>query len=277
MRNSHLTLTSICILGSALCLCFASCSKDSIPKLKEVDDVCTQMDDITFMEFCYDKFDVNKDSKVSLSEAAAVTEISVGDKRIKSLKGIEYFVNLTSLTCRDLLLTSLDVSNNKSLTKLRCQDNQLTSLDVSKNTALTLLWCFENQLTSLDVRKNTALTELQCGTNLLTSLDVIKNTALAHFRCDSNQLTSLDVSKNTALRALHCHSNQLTCLDVSNNSALTTIHCDNNQLTSLDVSNCLELTILDCAPMPSLATLYLKQGQRIQTKYIPSSCSVVYK
>ena len=78
------------------------------------------------------------------------------------------------------------MSQNTALTSLSCYDNQLTSLDVSQNTALTYLGCHKNQLTTLDVSQNTALTNLSCYDNQLTSLDISKNTELYLFKCYNN-------------------------------------------------------------------------------------------
>ena len=192
---------------------FCACSKDNSINLKEVDDVCTMMDDLVFMKYCYDNFDVNNDGKVSMSEAEAVRSISVDGKGIHSLKGIEYFTQLTDL---------------------RCGYNELSSLDVRNNTALTYLFCPNNQITTLDVRNNTVLKGLSCSYNQLSALDVRNNTALKGFYCDHNTITTLDISKNTALGELTCNRNQLSTLDVSNNTALKYLHCeDNPNLTEL--------------------------------------------
>jgi len=189
----------------------------------------------------------NGDSEIQIAEATAFTgSIYCGSNSISDLTGIEYFTNLTYLSCSNNQLTSLDVSNNTALTVLSCGGNHLTSLDVSNKTALTKLYCQGNQLTSLDVSNNTALEELFCSVNQLTSLDVSSNTALIELSCYENQLTSLDVSNNTALTQLRCIINQLTSLDVSSNTALTQLLCSDNQLTSLEVSNNTALTQLSC-------------------------------
>ena len=244
--------------------------------------------DDNFKSYCVANFDLNGDGEISMKEAEAVTQITVNPEIVASLKGIEYFKNLESLSCSlkwnsasssstghrfyrngeeiFSLLTSLDLTGNKSLTYLSCSANNLTSLDVSNNTALTYLNCNLNQLTSLDVSKNTALDYLNCYSNQLTSLDVSKNTQLLQLDCSYNQLTSLDVSKNTALTVLDCDHNQLTSLDVSKNTALIRLGCEYNQLTSLDVSNnkvleylwCTinQLTSLDVSKNTALTTLY---------------------
>ena len=180
------------------------------------------------------------DGSVPTANIDTVTYLSVWNKNISDLTGIEDFTALTEFNCGNNGLTSLDVSNNTALTWLHCYSNQLTSLDVSNNTALTYLGCYNNQLTSLDVSNNTALTVLRCWDNQLTSLDVSNNTALTDLRCYNNQLTSLDVSNNTALGILRCFDNQLTCLNVKNgnNQNMTDFAASfNPNLTCIEVDD----------------------------------------
>ena len=119
----------------------------------------------------------NKDGNVSLTpeNLAAiekVTSLTVSDKSLSDLSGIEYFVNLISLDCQKNQLASLDVSNLTKLTVLTCNENQLTKLDVSSLTKLSNLNCQNNQLTTLDVSQNAALWDLRCSNNQLTELNV---------------------------------------------------------------------------------------------------------
>ena len=218
--------------------------------------------------------DYGRDGVLTAAEIEGVTSMDLYNKKISSLKGIEYFTALTELDCVYNQLTALDISKNTALTVLACQQNQLTSLDVSKNIALKKLTCFDNQLESLDVSKNTALTELHCGNNKLTELDVRENIALETLDCQdfviyeaktqlteldlsnnialeylylsNNQLTTLDVSKNIALKILSCEANLLTDIDVTLNTQLIFLYCGNNQLTELDVTKNEVLKTLNC-------------------------------
>lgn len=131
--------------------------------------------------------DVNEDSLISHAEAEAVTYLDVVGLvgrppmvkgEIKSLTGIEAFINLEELYCMGNQISSLDVSNNTELKNLSCSYNQLTTLDVSSNTALTELYCNWNQLTSLDVSSCIALMWMFCSNNKLTTLDISYNTSL---------------------------------------------------------------------------------------------------
>ena len=129
-----------------LCCIFSSCEKAG-GDLKKVDDVCLKMDDINFMRYCYEKFDVNGDGKVSLDEANAAKSVNCHSSAIYSLKGIEYFPNIVYLDCSSNRLTSLDISNNLLLTDLSCNYNQLTTLDISNNTKLTMVSAGNQQST----------------------------------------------------------------------------------------------------------------------------------
>ena len=183
---------------------------------------------------------------ISDAKLANVKEIKVVELGITSLKGVEYFTNLTLLNCINNQLTSLDVTQNSLLEELYCSNNQLTTLDVSHNTKLEDLQCRNNNLTSLDVTKNTLLSYFRCENNILTSLDVSKNVKLTSLFCEANRLTALDVSRNTELGLLKCENNSISSLDVSNNTKLNYLDCSNNKLTSLDVSKNSKLEKLLC-------------------------------
>ncbi len=147
----------------------------------------TNFPDVNFRNYLLSQR-YGSDGVLTYDEIADIENMNVSKKGIKSLKGIEYFIALTSLSC---------------------YENQLTSLDVTRNTALTGLACDGNQLTSLDVSKNTALTKFECCENLLTSLDVSKNVALKYLDCSYNQLTSLVLSQNAQLNEIVCFNNRI--------------------------------------------------------------------
>ena len=206
----------------------------------------TVFPDPVLRTYLLENFDGDEDGEISMKEALSVKSISVPNKGIQSMRGLELFTNLESLYCDHNKLTSLDVSQNKSLLVLHCYDNQLTDLDVSKNTELINLDCAPNNLTRLDISKNTKLNVLHCEANKLASLDVSQNTNLRTLYCNSNQLTSLDVSKNTNLTTLNCQANLLSSLNVSQNRELEYLRCDYNKLTVLDVANNPVLNTLWC-------------------------------
>lgn len=240
-------------------------------------NVFDKMTDDLLVQFCRDylNLDTNGDGILSIEEAQTVTELNLNElhklfgQPILSLKGIEYFTNLTLLTCYGNQISELDVSNNTELVYLHVATNKLVQLDVTKNTKLKELYISRNaikeidlsgcpdlqkfqseqctELTSLDFSKNPELTAISIfGCPKLTVLDFSKNPKLTVAQCYANGLTKLDVANCTALEALNCFDNQLSTLDVANCTALTILDCRGNRLTSLDVSKATSLWYLMC-------------------------------
>ena len=90
------------------------------PVLEDVDDVCEMMDDLNFMSYCYENFDVNHDSRVSMAEANAVSIIECNTA--KSFKGIEYFTNLEEFNCSGALVDVLDMKYNTKLSRISIEN-----------------------------------------------------------------------------------------------------------------------------------------------------------
>ena len=134
--------------------------------------------DKSFRE-CVKTYDTDGDGILSDGELTAVTYMSVGAKKIKSLKGIEYFISLEGLNCADNFLKELALGSLSGLKDLACADNDLKKLDISGNTELTTLGCWANmQLKKLDVSNNTKLVSLNCFGTKISKLDVSNCPAL---------------------------------------------------------------------------------------------------
>ena len=145
-------------------------------------------------------YDTILDNYVYTANINTVTSLSIGNKNIIDLTGIEDFTALEELTCSINGLTSLDVSQNTALTILYCNFNNLTSLNLSQNTLLETLYCYSNQLTSLNLSQNTTLTTVSCYNNQLTDLNVKNgnNTAIGIFNSNNNpNLTCINVDDVT--------------------------------------------------------------------------------
>ena len=190
MKNSSLFIIVLAVLS------LSSCQKGE--SLKRVDDVCSKMEDVNFMKYCYDNYDVNKDGKVSIQEAESVIEMDIRWLDIYSLKGLEYFTNLQKLRCNGNNIAELRITNSKLLT-LSCAQYKLTTLDVSKAVDLRELICKQTGLTKIDLSKNVNLEYLDCSESDLSSLDLSKNVHLRYLDFTYNYLSSLDLSNNTEL------------------------------------------------------------------------------
>ena len=173
------------------------------------------------------KYDRDKDGKLSQIELAKVTDLNcdksysgvTDDEKIKSLKGIEYFTSLKTLSCRRNLLTELDVSNNSELEYLECSENQLSALDVSNHPALKELSCaYNHQLSALDVSNCPALKMLECEVTHLGALDVSNHPALEKLYCDGAHLSVLVLGNHPNLNYLNFSDNQLASVNIGSNA-----------------------------------------------------------
>jgi len=196
--------------------------------------------------------------------------ISVYNKGITDLTGVQYFTSLTYLNCEDDPITSLPVLPNSltylncsntflsslpllpsSLVYLNCQHNQISALPTLPN-SINYLICSTNSLTTLPALPS-SLDILVCSENLLTSLPVLPNSVVL-LSCGANSLSILPALPNL-LAYLDCGSNNLTTLPSLPNS-LTILYCGLNSLSTLPaLPN--TLTFLDCEdnPLTSLPTL----------------------
>ena len=164
-----------------------------LPELEDTDDVCTKMDDLNFMAYCYENFDVNGDSKVSMIEANAVTTIECNDAT--SFAGLEYFTNLKSFESSSV--KTADFRYNKSLETIVCSKSGIESVDLRYNDKLTSIRFSDCELL-VDVALPDNLTSIGedtfSGCSSLTSIDIPDGVTsigeYAFVNCSS--LTSID-------------------------------------------------------------------------------------
>ena len=221
----------------------ASCE---VTVVESATDITAAFTDDIFRNRVYELIDKTEPEPILDIDLRGITTLQFFGAGISNLSGIQYFVDLESLTCSYNNLTSLDVSGLTKLKFLNCSGNQLTSLNVSGLTNLITLECVSNELTALDVSESAILQTLSCSNNLLPVLDVSGLTSLGTLHCSNNILTELEVSELTDLYILYCSDNQLTALDVSRLTNLQYIECGYNQLTALDLSGLTNLQYIYC-------------------------------
>jgi len=176
--------------------------------------------------------------------------LSINNRKIRNLTGIEHFANITKLDCKNNRLTSLSlsVSNHPYLIDVDCSFNLITDLNIDGlSQQLTHFNCYGNKLTELDTSQYPNLRLLSCGYNELTTLSLNNLQYLTDLNCEGNKLTYLDVYNRQYLTQLDCSDNLLSNWHIALLPSLQVLDCSNNYLTSLHVLNYLpELTRLDC-------------------------------
>lgn len=203
------------------------------------------------------------------SEAQAVINLSLNNKNINDLTGIEGFVNLTTLVVSNNNLQSIDLSANTLIEYLDFSNNELLNLDLTFNTALTNILATANALTNIDVSNCLSLTSLIVPFNNLESIDVSNNTQLQTLYCHSNGLSTLNVTNNVNLEVLYCYDNDLIELNVNGAVSLEELQCQENNLITLGVANNSALTRLHCNTN-DLTYLNLQNGNNSNFEFFTS-------
>ena len=167
---------------------------------------------------------------------------------IQSLKGIEYFTKLESISVINMSsLNALDLSKNTALKYISCHDTGITSIILPNNvedTLETLELYNNNKLTSVDVSGYTSLTTVKVSNNNLTSLNVSGCTELSSLNCSGNEgLTKVNIS-GTSLSGFVYVDGSLKELNAANCTALKTLNVRDNNISSLNVSGCTSLGTL---------------------------------
>ncbi len=203
-------------------------------------------------------------------------------ERIASLKGIEFFPQITVLSCQYNKLTSLDLSQNTKLVTLNCYANALTELNISANSVLKSLYCQNNpSLAEIDVAGKTKLVHISAYNTALTAVDVTGCTELNTLNVyDNSALESVTFGDNGKLAVLNVKNTNIGEVDLSALPALTTLYAyscprlasidasghaklaglyvySNDGLVSIDVSGCENLTTLSATQNPKLQSVNL--------------------
>lgn len=111
----------------------------------------TNFPDANFRAYVSINCDIDQDGYLSESERSSIDSVDVRESNISSLVGIEYFPNLTSLSCAENNISILDLRNNQKLQRLYCCHNRITVLDISNNQEFYALECWANKINTLDI------------------------------------------------------------------------------------------------------------------------------
>ena len=187
-------------------------------------------------------------NEISMMTGIALNEKTTHGKKVRSLKGVEFFTSTQYLRCDEHELESIDISALANLNELSCKGNQLKSLDVSKNKELTKLICANNQLMQLDVSHNNKLEWLDVSYNQLEPMDLSNCPKLNLLNVSHTGFTSVDYEL-PELSDLDCSGNPISTINLPAFPQLSTVWITSTQIKKLEVSN-----------LGSLYNLYVQDG-----------------
>ena len=208
--------------------------------------------DVAFRNYIQKKADKNNNYSLDSDELEKLQEIylSNGDN-VKDCTGIEYLINLKSITIKDCSLTTpLDLTYNTEVVYLNVENCALESLIVNSD----------------------SMTYLDCQNNNLEELDLTNVSNLTYLNVSNNNISYIDVSNCTNLNKILVEYNPLVCLDLSNNPIVKTLS-DTGLIRNLTQTTCnpLEFIGLDTSKITQITGANILDG-----KIYPTSTTVKY-
>lgn len=208
--------------------------------------------------------DSNADGEIQQSEAIAVTDMVINNANIVDITGIEAFINLEYLDCKNNQITVLNLSSFTGLKDLYCENNLITSLNFA---GLNL----ENVVIDNNPIAFDSLDDLIA--DQLISLSAAGCTSLIYFAPNPTpSLQNLNLAGCTNIGAsLVMNAPNLITADISyTNIDFFNIGGTNNLLESLNIAGCTSLsdigvnnckfTTFDVSALPNLASLQINNN-----------------
>lgn len=240
-----------------------------------------------------------KNGSVLNTSISTITSLDVSLSNIKDLTGIKGFISLSNLNCSENLLSTLDLSQNKTLRLVNCSNNNLIGLDLKNgnNSNLTLTSNFTNNpnLTCIQVddvnyseanwatlKDATANYNVDCvrytlipDSNFedkLIALEIDKDGKNGKVKTASiSQVISLNLQSSNisdltgiedfqALLYLDCKYNTIRNINVEHNKVLRGLDLHDNTLSSLNITANTELFSLTFSKN-QISTIDLSQNK----------------
>jgi hypothetical protein len=193
--------------------------------------------DSNFRDYLLGICDFDKNGEISSDEADSVKTITVCTDSIMTLDGVQYFRELKSLDCQGSV--------------------------------------WKGKLKALALQDNNKLERLNFSYNHVR--DFALPSSLIELTCRFNDMPAPDFSSVPNLKKLDCFGAGITNLDVSKLNELEELTCGYNAFETLDVSSNLKLKYLDVSDSPSLKTVYVAKGQKIQEIKAANSVDIKYR
>lgn len=221
--------------------------------------------------------DTNNDGEIQLSEAAAITSISIYSPngspfQIQSIEGVKSFVNLKYLTVSDSPgLLSVDVSGMPKLALVSFDNNtSMSATNFSNCNLLNNISVRNANIVNLDISNLPNFGTLDCKDGKVETINFTGSTTIHTLLCSNNNISSIDISPLVNLASLHIYQNLLTTLNLNNLTKLQTLNCNGNNLTSLSLQNTPKLKYIE-AMNNNLSTIDLSQAPVLGTLYLSSN------
>ena len=220
--------------------------------------------DVEFEKYLIEQgWDTVLDNYVTTSSIKTIDFISINDRNITSLVGIEDFENLEGLDAAVNQISGvLDLSLNTKLVNVVIPFNPIQALYLKNNPTLENVWIYETQtLEDIEITNSPNLYSLTLHNNKLTELDLSGSPNIYNLRIWDSKLSTLDLRfmskleylvawdvfndsnkgeiflpEQSSLKVMALGYNRLQNIDLSSSIKIERLDLDGNQLSTIDFS-----------------------------------------
>ena len=220
--------------------------------------------DVEFEKYLIEQgWDTVLDNYVTTSSINTISFISINERNITSLVGIEDFDNLEGLDAANNQISGvLDLSLNTKLVNVVIPFNPIQALYLKNNLALENVWIYETQtLEDIEITNSPNLYSLTLHNNKLTELDLSGSPNIYNLRIWDSKLSTLDLRfmskleylvawdvfndsnegeiflpEQSSLKVVALGYNRLQNIDLSSSIKIERLDLDGNQLSTIDFS-----------------------------------------
>lgn len=220
--------------------------------------------DVEFEKYLIEQgWDTVLDNYVTTSSINTISFISINERNITSLVGIEDFDNLEGLDAANNQISGvLDLSLNTKLVNVVIPFNPIQALYLKNNPALENVWIYETQtLEDIEITNSPNLYSLTLHNNKLTELDLSGSPNIYNLRIWDSKLSTLDLRfmskleylvawdvfndsnegeiflpEQSSLKVMALGYNRLQNIDLSSSIKIERLDLDGNQLSTIDFS-----------------------------------------
>lgn len=140
-----------------------------------------------------------------------ITEIKCHSKNIRSLKGLEQFINLESLSLYNNKLKKMDIdlARLKKLTILNLSRNNLSQLTIENLSVLSKIYLFDNGMKTLKLKNLMNLKILKINNNKIKLFSYLNLPKLEKMYIFNNQLETINIYDLPSLQYMDCRQNPM--------------------------------------------------------------------
>ncbi|WP_294299026.1 leucine-rich repeat domain-containing protein [uncultured Chryseobacterium sp.] len=167
--------------------------------------------------------DLNKDGKISASEADGVENLFLMGKGITSAEDVSYFKNVRMIILDQNNIRRISLKDMDKVQLISCAGSKVSVFTAENLKSLTSLYLDGNLIENISLKLTPKINQLTVSLNKIKTIDVSQLKYLKKLNLEHNLIEQLDISSNINLESLNIMKNPIREKDLKKGPANVTI------------------------------------------------------